>query len=241
MALPSIFTLVATLVFLTIERLFPGRSLPRVKGWYGRVLLINLVQLAISLSTMRLWIGVFGSASVFKVSEWNVPVAEGFVAWFVGTFVFYWWHRLRHIGWFWLIFHQVHHSPSRIEAMTSFYKHPVEIFFDAILSAAIIYPVLGCSLSAAYWYTFFAATGEYLYHTNMRTFPWMRYFIQTPELHSIHHQFDVHRYNFSDLPVWDRLFGTYRDTTEFVGRCGFPLGAEAKLGQMLIFKDVYQD
>ena len=27
----------------------------------------------------------------------------------------------------WLAFHQVHHSPSRIETITSFYKHPTEI------------------------------------------------------------------------------------------------------------------
>jgi hypothetical protein len=31
---------------------------------------------------------------------------------------------------FWLIFHQLHHSPSRIEAVTSFYKHPIEILKD---------------------------------------------------------------------------------------------------------------
>ena len=68
----------------------------------------------------------------------------------------------------------------------------------------------------------------------------MRYLIQTPELHSIHHQFDHHKSNYSDLPLWDRLFGTYRDATDFVDRCGFPTGAEAKLGEMLVFKDVYR-
>ena len=35
------------------------------------------------------------------------------------------------------------------------------------------------------------------------------------------------------------MFGTYKDTTEFVERCGFPVGAEEKLVQMLAFKDVY--
>ena len=69
----------------------------------------------------------------------------------------------------------------------------------------------------------------------------VRYFIQTPELHSIHHQLDVHRFNFGDIPLWDRLFGTYRDATSFVPRCGFPPGAEQKLGQMLRFKDVYAE
>jgi hypothetical protein len=86
----------------------------------------------------------------------------------------------------------------------------------------------------------FAGIGEYFYHANIKTPKWLRYFIQTPELHSIHHQYDVHKYNFSDIPLWDRIFGTYKDTTEFVDRCGFPKGAEEKLGEMLVFKDVYK-
>jgi sterol desaturase/sphingolipid hydroxylase (fatty acid hydroxylase superfamily) len=63
----------------------------------------------------------------------------------------------------------------------------------------------------AFWYYFFAGTGEYFYHANVRTPHWLRYLIQTPELHSIHHQFDVHKYNFSDIPLSDRMLGTYKE------------------------------
>ena len=170
----------------------------------------------------------------------NAPVIEGFLGWFIGTFVFYWWHRLRHKDGFWLIFHQIHHSASRIEILTSFYKHPVEIFTNSFITAIILFPILGTSLLAGLWYNMFAATGEYFYHANIKTPKWLRYFIQTPELHSIHHEYDVHKYNYSDLPIWDRLFGTYKDTTTFTERCGFPEGAEQKFPEMLIFKDVYQ-
>ena len=141
---------------------------------------------------------------------------------------------------FWVIFHQIHHSASRIEILISFYKHPIEIFTNSFITALILFPVLGVSLLASFWYKIFAATGEYFYHANIKTPPWLRYFIQTPELHSIHHEYDVHKYNFSDLPIWDRIFGTYKDTTVFTERCGFPEGAEQKLPEMLIFKDVYQ-
>jgi sterol desaturase/sphingolipid hydroxylase (fatty acid hydroxylase superfamily) len=65
--------------------------------------------------------------------------------------------------------------------------------------------------------------------------------IQTPELHSIHHQLDIHEFNFSDLPIWDRLFGTYRDADSFAPTCGFPRANERKLGRMLMFCDVYDD
>jgi sterol desaturase/sphingolipid hydroxylase (fatty acid hydroxylase superfamily) len=230
----------ATALFFTAERVFPGRKLPPSRGWYWRVLLVNLMQLAITLATARLWIKIFGETSLLRLRVWNMPFAEGFVGWFVGTFFFYWWHRIRHAKGFWLAFHQVHHSPSRIEVVTSFYKHPVEIFSDAVLSALVLYPLLGCSMMGAFWYNFFGATGEYFYHANLKTPRWLRYIIQTPELHSIHHQYDVHKYNFGDIPIWDRLFGTYKDTTTFVDRCGFPEGAEQRLGDMLRFKDVYK-
>jgi len=237
-ALPTVLIVVSTVIFLILERAFPGRQLPHVKGWYVRAIAVNLAQLAITVATARLWIQIF-DVSLFRLSAWNMPLLEGFVGWFVGTLFFYWWHRLRHTNGWWLVFHQIHHSPSRIELLTSFYKHPIEIFVDAVLSALVLYPLLGCSLMGAFWYNFFAGTGEYFYHANVRTPRWLRYFIQTPELHSIHHQFDVHQYNFSDIPIWDRMFRTYKDTTEFAERCGFPKGAEEKLLPMLAFRDVY--
>jgi sterol desaturase/sphingolipid hydroxylase (fatty acid hydroxylase superfamily) len=236
--LPSILVVLATIIFLILERVFPGRELPKSKGWYFRAVLVNFVQLGITLATASLWIHLF-DVSIFKLSTLDMPIAEGFIGWFIGTFFFYWWHVIRHRSGFWLIFHQIHHSPSRIEIVTSFYKHPIEILSDAILSALILYPLLGCSMVGAFWYNFFAAIGEYFYHANIKTPNWLRFLIQTPELHSVHHEYNVHKYNFSDIPVWDRLFGTYKDTTEFVDRCGFPSGAEEKLGDMLAFKDVY--
>jgi sterol desaturase/sphingolipid hydroxylase (fatty acid hydroxylase superfamily) len=237
--LPTILTILSTAAFFVLERLLPGRPLPHVSGWYLRALLVNFAQLGVTLITAKLWIEIFGPRSVFSLAAWDNPLFEGFVGWFVGTFAFYWWHRLRHQKGFWRVFHQVHHSPSRIEVLTSFYKHPVEILINSILSAAIVSPFLGCSLIGTFWYNFFAATGEYFYHANFRSPGWLRYVIQTPELHSIHHQRDVHDYNYSDLPIWDRIFGTYKDTTEFVPYCGFPGRSEEQLAAMLLFKDVY--
>lgn len=240
MTLPTIILVSITVLFLILERAFPGRLLPNSAGWYIRSISINLIQLGITLLTGKLWLIWFGKTSLLNMAVLNAPVIEGFLGWFIGTFVFYWWHRLRHKDGFWLIFHQIHHSASRIEILTSFYKHPVEIFTNSFITAIILFPILGTSLLAGVWYNMFAATGEYFYHANIKTPKWLRYFIQTPELHSIHHEYDVHKYNYSDLPIWDRLFGTYKDTTTFTERCGFPEGAEQKFPEMLIFKDVYQ-
>ena len=137
------------------------------------------------------------------------------------------------------LFHQIHHSPARIEAVTSFYKHPLEILSDSGLSAVILYALLGISMEGALRFNFFAATGEFFYHANFRPPFWLKYFIQTPELHSIHHELGVHQYNFADLPIWDRIFGTYKDAEGFAGHCGFPHDNERMIGRMLVFQDVY--
>jgi sterol desaturase/sphingolipid hydroxylase (fatty acid hydroxylase superfamily) len=81
--------------------------------------------------------------------------------------------------------------------------------------------------------------GEYFYHSNLRTPHWVGYFLQRPEHHSIHHQLDLHRFNYGDITWWDRLFGTFRDTDHFAKRCGFPEDHERRLVEMLIFEDAY--
>jgi sterol desaturase/sphingolipid hydroxylase (fatty acid hydroxylase superfamily) len=89
------------------------------------------------------------------------------------------------------------------------------------------------------WYSLFAAIGEFVYHSNFKSPWWLKYLIQTPELHSLHHELDVHAGNYGDLPIWDRVFGTYRDADEFAAQCGFPHDNERHLTRMLLFQDVY--
>ena len=235
----SLTIALAATAFMILERVRPGRELPNAPGWYARALVITLFQVGITLATNRLWIHLFAQVSLFDLRALHLPIVEGFIGWLTGTFFFYWWHRLRHRKGWWLLFHQVHHSPARIEAITSFYKHPVEILADSALAAMVLYPLLGCSLEGAMWFNAFAATGEFFYHSNFKSPRWLKYIIQTPELHSIHHQIDVHAFNFGDLPVWDRLFGTYRDADDFAAQCGFPRHNERHLTRMLAFQDVY--
>jgi hypothetical protein len=118
-------------------------------------------------------------------------------------------------------------------------SHPVEILADSAFAAAVLFPLLGCSIAGAMWFNLFAAIGEFFYHSNTRSPRWLKSFIQTPELHSLHHELGVHAGNYGDLPVWDRLFGTYRDTADFAAQCGFPDHNERHLARMLLFQDVY--
>ena len=238
---PLILIFLTGALFLVLERVAPGRKQPHASGWYVRAIALNLAQLAVVLIGGITWTVWFQGPSLFDLSGWP-PLLQGFVCWFAGTFVFYWWHRARHrYGFLWHGLHQIHHSASRIETLTAFYKHPVEITLNSILSTAIIFPLLGASTDAAPWYSFFAALGEFYYHSNIRTPRWTGYFIQRPEHHSIHHQCDVHDFNYGDITWWDRLFGTFRETDTFAAQCGFAPGREQRLTEMLLFRNVNRD
>ena len=67
---------------------------------------------------------------------------------------------------------------------------------------------------------------------------WLGYLIQRPESHCVHHRLGLHYYNYSDLPIYDMLFGTFRNPRAFRGECGFENGADRELGAMLAFADV---
>ena len=226
--------------FMVAERAFPGRVLPRSPGWFPRAVALNLAQLAIVLIGGYTWAVWLQGPSAFDVAR--LPSAlQGFIAWFAGTFVFYWWHRARHASdVLWRVLHQIHHSASRIETLTSFYKHPLEIALNAVLSAAILFPLLGADMAASAWYSLFAALGEFCYHANLTTPRWIGYFVQRPEHHSIHHQRGVHHYNYGDITWCDRLFGTFREADEFAAACGYEGERERRIFEMLAFRDVHK-
>lgn len=156
--------------------------------------------------------------------------------------VFYWWHRWRHESdVLWVGFHQIHHSPQRIEAITSFYKHPLEMTVNSVLGSLIVYTLLGLDLKAGAIYTALTALGEFFYHTSVRTPRWIGYVFQRPEMHRIHHEYGRHRNNYGDIVWWDMSFGTYENPAEFESTCGFDPWREEQLLRMLVFKDVHRD
>lgn len=224
---------------ILIERLRPAAPLPAVRAWWGRVALVNVVQLGIVILSGLTWERWMRGAALFHLGDHFGPWAQGAIAYFVSTFIYYWWHRIRHESrLFWLVCHQLHHSPARIEVFTSFYKHPVEITLNSLISAAIVYPLLGCSVEAGAIYTVLIGVAEYFYHWNVRTPHWLGFLVQRPESHRIHHQYRHHTQNFADLPLWDWMFGTFRNPREPIARCGYDDWREDRFEDMLAFRDV---
>lgn len=224
-----------------LERLVPGWKLPAVRTWPVRVVLVNFLQLGVILLAGISWERWLSGWSIFHLQARMSSTAGGCLAYFIGTFVFYWWHRWRHrIDWLWRGFHQIHHSPQRIEVLTSFYKHPLEMTANSIIGSLLVYTLLGLDLPAGAVFTFCCAAGEFFYHTNVRTPHWVGYFFQRPEMHRIHHEYARHQDNYGDITWWDMLFGTYRNPVEFRSRCGFDAAKEEQLVPMLAFRDVHQ-
>lgn len=210
------------------ERLWPARPLPRVRGWWPRVILLNLTQVAAVLAIGR-WLDPHLAEASWGLGlrTWH-PAAQGALAYLVSSLVYYGWHRARHASpllWRWL--HQTHHAPARIEVAMAFYKHPAEALSNAVISSGLALGLLGCSAEGAAVYTLLAGAAELFYHLNLRTPHWLGYLIQRPEMHRVHHRAGHHDCNYADLPVLDLLFGTfYNPLPGEEVECG--LGAEAE-------------
>ena len=218
-----------------------AKRLPRVRGWWARVIGLNLLQIAVVLLAGVTWERTLAGSSWLHLSESLSPSTAGVVAYVVATFVFYWWHRLRHESdSCWRAFHQIHHSPQRLEVITSFYKHPLEMTANSLIGSALIYSALGLDLNAGAIYTACTALGEFFYHTNVTTPHWVGYFFQRPEMHRIHHEYGKHRGNYGDLVIWDQLFGTYDNPPRFEANCGFDDHPEQQLAAMLQLRDVHR-
>ena len=222
------------------ERLWPAMQLPRVNAWFGRVLLLNAIQLGVAILAGETWNRWLDQTSIFHLKDHFSDWSSGLIMYLFSTFVYYWWHRFRHESQFlWRILHQIHHSAQRLEIGASFYAHPLEILLNSLLVSFIAYPIFGGSVGAVGFYTALSVCAAFFYHSNIRTPFWLGFIFQRPESHRVHHQLRHHTNNFADLPVWDMLFGTFENPKKFNGRCGFDSWREDRFEDMLAFRDVH--
>ena len=54
----------------------------------------------------------------------------------------------------------------------------------------------------------------------------------------MHHARGAHRNNYSELPLFDMLFGTFVNPESYVEETGFYDGASARVADMMLFRDV---
>jgi sterol desaturase/sphingolipid hydroxylase (fatty acid hydroxylase superfamily) len=229
------------IISVVLERLFPRSPLPYKEGWFVRAVSFNLIQLVVLIIAEYTWNVWLEGPSIFKLpwsSFWN-----GLFAYLVHTWVFYWWHYVRHDNNFlWLAVHQFHHSPVRIETITSYYKHPLEIILNSLILTIVTCLILGLDTQTNAWLLVLSAFAEFFYHFNVRTPYWLGYFIQRPEMHLVHHQENSqYTWNHGDISIWDLLNGTWFNPTDKQVqnmRTGFSEDRETKVLDMMLCKNV---
>lgn len=186
------------------------------------------------------WSELLGDHHVFDLSGLGT-FAGAVVGVLVYELIHYAYHRSVHRwDWAWRhVGHQMHHSAESLDAFGAYYLHPVDAAMFTTASSLVFVPLLGLTMEATVVGALFLTFNAMFQHANITTPHWLGYFIQRPEMHTIHHAQGVHRYNYADLPIIDMLFGTYRNPrTADDLRCGFYNGASGRIVEMLIGRDV---
>ena len=224
--------------FILLDLVVRRRSFNSPHFWRLRATAVTAITFALSIAVTLFWGTVLDGISLLDGS--TLGVAGGaLVGILVYELVHYWYHRAAHgsdLLWRWA--HQMHHSAESVDAFGAYYLHPIDTFFFTTWSSLVFFPVLGLSAEAGAIAGAFLVFNAMFQHATIRTPRWLGYLIQRPESHCIHHERGVHRYNYSDLPLWDIVFGTFKNPATFDREAGFYDGASSRIGDMLIGRDV---
>lgn len=220
------------------EALAPARVLPRIQGWRLRGLVAFTGYFYLSSYLPLIWDQYLTAYQLFDLT--GLGTLGGAI---IGLLVYetgvYLWHRSMHrFTPLWRGFHQMHHSAERLDTYGAFWFSPLDMIGWTALGSLCLVFIVGVNPQAA---TIILLTTVFMgifQHANIRTPRWLGYFIQRPESHSVHHGKGVHAYNYSDLPLIDIVFGTFRNPAEFTNETGFYDGASNRIGDMLLCRDV---
>ena len=114
-------------------------------------------------------------------------------------------------------FHKVHHSDVEFDVTTALRFHPIEILISMLWKITLVF-ILGPSAYAVILFEIILNGCAMFNHSNLKL-PLgfdhiLRLFLVTPDMHRIHHSIIPKELNSNygfNIPVWDRLFGTYTD------------------------------
>lgn len=239
MALFAYFAILALFVVLfTREVIAPASGASCDKRWRIFAGVVNGLNVAAVLFAGWLFADWIKANSIFALKDRFDPLTNSALTFLTASFITYWWHRFCHASdTLWRSIHQLHHSPSRIEVLTAFYIHPFDSLSASLLNALTAFLLLGVSGEAAALSILYVGVFNLFAHADMRTPYWLGYFTQRPEMHRLHHERGKHENNYG-LPIWDMLFGTWRNPSHGVTECGFDPENEFRIREMLMLRKV---
>lgn len=236
---PASQIVIGIFLFLLIaEELFPGRPLPRIRFWRLKGIAAFIIYFYLSSYLPLIWNEYLMPYQVFDLSSLG-NYTGGLLALLIYELGVYVWHRSMHrSNLLWRVFHQMHHSAERVDTYGAFFFSPMDMIGFTFLTSLAMVVFAGFTAQATIYAIYGATFLAVIQHANIRTPQWMGYIFQRPESHSLHHAKGVHAFNYSDLPLFDILFRTYRNPKTFSAETGFYNGASSRMGEMICFKDI---
>jgi sterol desaturase/sphingolipid hydroxylase (fatty acid hydroxylase superfamily) len=234
----SLWLLGIYLVLILWEAFFPARKLPFVPYWKLKGIASFFVFFFLS-TYLPLWYAEWlPSSQLVDLSGMNVIVAGllGILLYEVGM---YFWHRSMHRSdRLWKVFHQMHHSAERLDTYGAFYFSPFDMIGFTLLGTICFSFIAGVPAQSITIILLVTNFFSIFQHANIRTPLWLGYIVQRPEAHALHHARGIHAFNYSDLPLVDIVFGTFRNPSRYEHQTGFYDGASGRVSDMLLFRDV---
>jgi len=112
--------------------------------------------------------------------------------------------------------HRVHHADLDFDVTTGARFHPIEILLSMLIKLAVIV-VLGPPAVAVLLFEMLLNATAMFNHGNVALSATvdrvLRLVLVTPDMHRVHHSVESHETNSNFgfcLPLWDRIFGTYK-------------------------------
>lgn len=232
-----VFGMFATLH--TWEKLFPRvKDLPKIPYASFRGIISFIVFLFVGAYFPLLTDSYLAKYQLMDFSNFNVGVQiiGGLVFY---QFTLYFYHISMHkSNLLWRVFHQMHHSSERMDIPSTYYFSLMDMVGFTLLTSFCFVLIVGLSPIAITGIIFSLNFLSQFQHANISTPHWLGWIIQRPEQHAVHHERGKHKFNYSDFPIYDYLFGTFRNPKDYQEKNGFYDGASGRVLDMLLFKDV---
>jgi sterol desaturase/sphingolipid hydroxylase (fatty acid hydroxylase superfamily) len=226
----GLFALLAVLEFLA-----PRRDLkaPKSRRWFTNWAIVLIDTAVLRLVFIGAAVGAASWASSSGIGLFNlisVPVwVSVLICFVVLDFAIWFAHWASHkVPILWVV-HRMHHSDVDIDVSTAIRFHPIEILLSMLWKIIIVIALGAPAISVLIFEIVLNATAMFN-HSNLKLPIWadriLRFVVVTPDMHRVHHSI-IHKetdsnYGFN-LPIWDRVFGTYTDQPE-QGHDGMNIG-----------------